>query len=1035
MKRLFILNILFHLISAIASENDSTGVVGLDFDKIYRRYEIKEIILNDPLSQEEFSIVTEDEQSESKLKRSGLIYRGVKFNADSGVDIVSGFNLNLNGELSENLEAEAVLSDDNLAMTEEGTSEILSEIDNIYIQFKHPNFISRMGNYNLKYSSRGEFGDINKDLSGVLFKTNYKSNNLDAFVSSESSSYKSIELTVLEGIQGPYDLDNNIIDLKEIIPGSEDVYLNGVKLIKGSDYYIDYFSNQIFFTPLRPVHQGDKVTVDIEFTSVDYKKYVYGIYSENKFINDKLTVQTDYYTETDDEKNPLSFDGTEEEIQIIRDAGTDLNNSYISGITFLGLNKGDYNISPDSLYYEYTGKDLGEYDIVFSRFEDSGDYVMEYDSTGTVYYVYDPLNGNYLPLKHLPLPTDLSTLHANLNYEGEVFSFTAETVSSSYQKNKLAKNSKVNFDGFGDHEKISLRTKDLKIFDKNTGKYKFSISRKYYNNKLILPERLSDSNFNDNFGIDIDQDSISYEKYMFSVEHTLGTFLNNKIDLSYYKLSEAIETQKADLDLLGDFKKYGYQLAYTNRISKSGTDEDTLEKYYTGIYFDLFQFRITPFTGKEKKLNVNDTLTAGSMEDKYGLLTNFTHDSHNLKNRIEYNIFSEQDHAWKEQKYQISNLMEYKGRYSTNLISEVMWNWVSNTVKDSSDSYYNLISARSNYNYKSNYRIFLGYETERTLVYNKIRHFYEVEDGTGDYRYVDGEYIPDEFGNYNFYIISLDDPKAATGVKFNLRTFFDIPDIANNDNIMYWLSRIDLEQNVNIEERSLTETPLDIVLLKIPTFQNDSTVFGIIESDTKLYFIKKGTTGINYSVKFLRKLMNEYVYSGEKDEITDQTLEFRTKISDLSINLNFQRSNYLKYQINPRFITDELSRNKLNISTFYDINKQIRLLFDLGYGLEEELIRKITTQEVSLNPSIKFSFHRNGIIRSSFKIINITTDSANIPYMMNSGLGKGLSYSWNSTANYNFSKSIKGNFYYTGRYYSYDTKPFHELRIEIRMEF
>ncbi len=54
---------------------------------------------------------------------------------------------------------------------------------------------------------------------------------------------------------------------------------------------------------------------------------------------------------------------------------------------------------------------------------------------------------------------------------------------------------------------------------------------------------------------------------------------------------------------------------------------------------------------------------------------------------------------------------------------------------------------------------------------------------------------------------------------------------------------------------------------------------------------------------------------------------------------------------------------------------------------------------------------------------------------MNQGLGKGVSYKWNSTANYSFSKSVKGNLFYTGRYYSYDVKPFHELRVEVRMEF
>ncbi|MDA3885586.1 MAG: hypothetical protein PF638_08340 [Candidatus Delongbacteria bacterium] len=1030
------INILFLISFLFSNDIDSTSVKDIDFNKIYRRYEIKEIIMNDSVSTEEYSISQEEITPESKLDRSGLIYRGIKLNADSGVDIVSGFNLNLQGEISKDLEVKAVLSDDNLALTEEGTSESLSEIDNIYIQFKHPFFLSRMGNYDIKYTKRGEFGNFSKDLSGVLFKTNYKSNSVDAFVSSESSSYKSIEINGIEGIQGPYLLDAEIKNLNEIIPGSEDVYLNGIEQKKGKDYYIDYFSNQIFFTAAKPIYLDDKIIVDLEYTNNDYKKYVYGIFTENRFFNDKLTFQADYYTETDDEENPLSFDGTNEEMHIISDAGNDNNNSYITGVSFAGINEGDYNILPDSLHYEYLGRDLGEYDIVFSKFEDTGEYIMEYDSTGSIYYVYDPINGgDYLPLKYLPLPTNLNILHSNLSYEGEMLSFTAETIASNFEENKIAKNSAANFDGFGDHEKLSLRTKEVKLFDVNTGKYKFSISRKYYNEKLVLAERLSDSDFSDNIGINVDQDSTSYEKYLFSVEHKLDRYLTNRVDLSYYKLSPGIETKKSDVGLIGDFNSYGYKIIYSDRISNSSSEENTLEVYYANTYIRFLNLKISPFIAKEKRMNTTITLETGNMEDKYGLEMNYIQGSHNLKNTTGYNVFSDFDAQWVESKYQLSNSLEYKGRYSTNLTSEIIWNWISNSVVDSSDNYYNLISARSNYNYKRNYRLFIGYETERTLEYNKLKYFYQVEEGTGNYRLVDGEYIPDEFGDYNYYLVNMDDPRSATGVKLDLRTYIDIPDIENNDNILYWLSRIDIEENIRIEERSLTNDPLDLILLNLSTFQNDSTIIGNIESETKLYFLKKSNTGLNYTLKLNEKLRNDYIFYGEKDENTEQAVEFRTRYNDLRAKLGYKNSRYLKYQVNPTYVTDDLSKNNINLDVGYDINRNFKFSINTGYGLEEEIVRNINSQELSIKPSLSFAFLRNGIFRSSFKYINVRSNSEELPYTMNGGLGKGVSYKWNTTANYSFSRSVKGNLYYTGRYYSYDTKPFHEFRVELRMEF
>jgi len=195
-----------------------------------------------------------------------------------------------------------------------------------------------------------------------------------------------------------------------------------------------------------------------------------------------------------------------------------------------------------------------------------------------------------------------------------------------------------------------------------------------YNEKLILAERLSDSNFNDNIGIDTDQDSTSYEKYMFSVKHKLDKYLTNSVALSYYKLSPGIETQKADFDLLGNFDKYGYKLNYSNRISNSSTDENTLESYYANIHLRFLKLKISPFIAKEKRMNTNIVAEIGDIEDKYGLSMYYDHDTHDLKNTSEYNIFSNFDNKWKESKYQLSNSFEYKGRHSTYLTSELIWN-------------------------------------------------------------------------------------------------------------------------------------------------------------------------------------------------------------------------------------------------------------------------------------------------------------------------------------------------------------------------
>ena len=191
---------------------------------------------------------------------------------------------------------------------------------------------------------------------------------------------------------------------------------------------------------------------------------------------------------------------------------------------------------------------------------------------------------------------------------------------------------------------------------------------------------------------------------------------------------------------------------------------------------------------------------------------------------------------------------------------------------------------------------------------------------------------------------------------------------------------------------------------------------------------------MNYTFKLKETLKNDYVYYGDKVENKEHLVEIRTKFNKWRTEFGYKNSQSLRYQV-PIFITDDLNKNHFTLDLAYDLNRNLKFAINIDYGIEEEIKREINTQELSVMPAVTFTFLRKGIVRSSFKFINVDSNAEELPYTMNEGLGKGVSYKWNSTANYSFSKSVKGNLYYTGRYYSYDTKPFHELRVEVRMEF
>jgi hypothetical protein len=356
------------------------------------------------------------------FNKGGNLTRGVSLGNNQNVFVNSALNLQLDGKLTEDLDLQAVISDQQVPYQPEGNTLQLQEFDRVFIRLKNKTGSLTAGDVVLQ-QKEGYFLKYYKNVQGALIDAQYKIGkteaNTAAGVAVAKGKFASIQVSPIEGVQGPYRLRGpNGEQFIIVLANSEKVFIDGKLLTRGFnyEYVIDYNLGEVTFNANIILTRFTRIRIDFEYAERNYARTIFS--ASHYQTSKKWDFFGNFYRESDNPRTPL-IDLTDAQKAELSRQGTGI--GLVSGTDSVGFQVGEVlykqvdsttvNANYRSVFVYSTAPDSAYFRVIFSEVgQGNGDYVrVNTTINGQIYQWKEPVNGikqgNYAPFRTVPLPT------------------------------------------------------------------------------------------------------------------------------------------------------------------------------------------------------------------------------------------------------------------------------------------------------------------------------------------------------------------------------------------------------------------------------------------------------------------------------------------------------------------------------------------------------------------------------------------------------------------------------------------------------
>jgi hypothetical protein len=1010
---------------------------------------------------------------DSDLTQSGSLSRGIIVGSNQDFALESGLNFELQGQLTDDITLDAVLTDQSIPIQPDGTTQSIREFDKVLIRLQSEKTRLEMGDVDVSLQ-QSTFAKLNRRLQGASGRYDSENGSINAAISSVRGTFLTQQFQGADGVQGPYRLrGTNGEEFIIVLAATERVYLNGIEVQRGEEnqYIIDYGLGEITFTDNVFIKDETRIFVEYEYIDQDFNRTLIAAEAQESFFDDRFKLGFSVIRQADGDDLLSQQTLTEHDIRILEQAGDDLNQAIVSGV-ITNPDDEDINIRYAQIDTTFNGQIFSIFKNIPNssasnlvvRFSNVGQGKGSYERVGDtinglLYNWVGPGNGSYEPFRQLAAPQKHQILAMNTEFAiSDKINWQSEFSFSDFDLNRFS-----SIDN-GDNSDVAMQS-NLSVKNLNIGFADLDITyhRRQSGNNFRFFERTREVEFDRKWNVGLldlygeTLDELQANIY-YSEHSTFNAGIGQLSFSGFESFRQNIQVNIAESERFRIDYSQEYISSKNSLINNSGSWFRQIGRINSKLTETLSPFLIFEQEDLRDRNNASGLIPTSLKFYEIGPGLGYSNDRllismayvFRQEERVRNGEF-EKEAVAREQRYE----MDYNSEVGFRTNNKVHFRTKDFTEAfeaagdtDQNGFQINSISSLNKENLST--RLIYRVNTQRQAIRQEA--YIEVGPELGQYVWIDenengveeiDEFFPELSPNEGTYVLQfLPSDVLLPVINLNSRFTLDwqpFERISKGNESLKWLNSVRFTSLLDLLENSTTSRESDVYLLRFDTFRNDSTsISGTFrfEQGLNLDPVEDLSLKLSYSTS---------------DVINKRTVEIqRRKSSQFFVDANYQLNRNVRLRIDGVYGVNKLISNALASRT-YDIkfisfnpgfssrlSRSFQFGLNAGYSFKEDLqLESVTAntfklstfsraflwQKVQTSANIELRDTRIGGITNSFTNFELTE-----------GTGSGTNLVWSISSNYRLNNLVRLNLNYDGRTVS-DRPNIHTIKLVVSAVF
>jgi hypothetical protein len=1007
------------------------------------------------------------------IKAEGSFGRQIAFGNSQDAVLNSTLNLQLSGMLGDSIEIQAAITDNNIPIQPDGTTQQLNEFDQVFLQFKKRNWQLDLGDIDIR-QDQNYFLNFYKRLQGISFQTanRISKNTLSKTLVSGSiakGKFTRNIIDALEGNQGPYRLrgaNNEIFFI--VLANTERVFIDGQLMQRGEDqdYVINYNTAEITFTPRRMITKDSRIQVEFEYADRNFLNA--NLYLSQEFdISQKLKFRLGIFNNSDAKNSSINQVLDNRQKQFLAGLGDSIQKAfYPSAVpdTFSAAKvlyeKIYYNPGTgiDSFYQYSTDPNLAKYSVAFVDVgQGNGNYVADFNgANGKVFRFIAPVvgvkQGNFEAITILITPKKQQVFTVGMDYAVDKNTLLkTEVAMSNYDVNTFSKIN--NGDDQGLAAKFQLNnTKPLR--SKNNLQLNTLLDYEYVQDKFRPLERLRTVEFSRDWGLPLllqpatesiirvgaglknqKNNSLAYrfinyhrsdnyngfQHIITHVANWKGWLFNNDFTVTNFNTDNTRGTFiRPVIDFSKQFRKMNdWRLGFRYSLEQNTTRNKAADTL-TPVAFSFDNYSVYLKSNERKKNRYGVTFFTRS--DKYPVGKNFIRGDRSLNLNLQTELL-----ANPKRQFYLNTTFRTLKVYNKTVSKQQDDQTILGRAEYIMNEWKGLLTGNVLY------EVGAGQEQKRDFAY------LEVPAGTGQYAWID--YNSDGVQQLNEFELAAFPDQAKFiriltptnefvkanyvtlnySLSLNPRAILNAADLKGFQKL---ISRFNFITSLQINKKSIAKGSFEFNPFKYGVADTALITLSTVLLNTISFNRFSSQWGIDLSnLRNNGKSLLTYGY--ESRQVNDWNAKFRWNLSkSVSLNINSRKGFNALHTSNVQFDNRNYHLDVYSVEPLFSYIRGTVFRIITGYKMETKKNLPVYGGEKSFSNSIniesKYNVLQNSALTGKFTFNNIdfrsqTTATTTVSYIMLDGLLPGKNYLWTLTFTKRLLNNLELNFQYDGR--------------------